>query len=93
MIEDLQLKYTLRESSNESLCECFINNLLRLDMWKKYEESFESVWVSSSFKGAFAANNNLVPILMHIQNHESWVRVSKRVKNRLKGIAITGWSR
>ena len=45
------------------------------------------------FLGALAANNNLVPLTMHIKNHESWLRVSQKVKNKIAGVAMTGWSR
>ncbi|XP_057289850.1 hexosaminidase D-like isoform X2 [Hydractinia symbiolongicarpus] len=63
------------------------------DMWIKYAEAFDKIWVASSYKGALAANNNLVPITMHIKNHESWLRIIKKIKNKVTGVALTGWAR
>ena len=63
------------------------------DMWLKYGTAFDSIWVASSFKGAIAADNDLVPIMMHMKNHESWIRIMKKIKNKIIGVALTGWAR
>lgn len=62
-------------------------------MWTNYEKAFESVWIASSFKGALAADNNLVPIPLHVQNHVSWMNLINKINLRIEGVALTGWSR
>jgi len=69
------------------------NSQLPPSLWSKYSEAFDGLWLASSFKGAYSAINNLAPISMHIKNHESWLELTKHIKNKIKGIAITGWSR
>lgn len=66
-------------------------------MWRRYGSVFEEVWIASSFKGSSGPTCDLVPIQHHINNHLSWINLINsfdiELKSKVKGIAVTGWSR
>ena len=66
-------------------------------MWQRYGSVFEEIWVASSFKGSSGPTCDLVPIQHHVNNHLSWINLIESfdidLKSKVKGIAVTGWSR
>jgi len=70
---------------------------LPADIWDRYSQIFDAVWVASAFKGATGPNQYVTDIAYHIENHVSWLSVvekeAKRFRNGVNGIAITGWQR
>ena len=66
-------------------------------MWRRYGSVFEEIWIASSFKGSSGPTCDLVPVQHHINNHLSWINLIEsfdiELKSKVKGIAVTGWSR
>lgn len=67
------------------------------DMWDRYAQAFDTVWVASAFKGATGPNQYVTEIAYHIENHLAWLSVvekeAPKFKNGFHGIALTGWQR
>ena len=66
------------------------------DLWDRYSQSFQRIWLASSFKGALKPWSNFVPTQQHLDNHLSWLKIVSRLKGKgmnVLGIALTGWSR
>lgn len=64
-------------------------------VWRQYDTMFNELWIASAFKGA-TSNLELMPnITMHYNNQLSWLKIISNFKNplKIKGIAMTGWSR
>jgi len=79
---------------------CYVDSLesqFPEGMWRRYGAVFEEIWVASSFKGSSGPTCDLVPIQHHINNHISWLNLvesfNNDLKSKIKGIAVTGWSR
>lgn len=80
------------EGSDSSWCL-----LLLIELWNRYSEVFDSIWVASAFKGATGPCMFATDIAHHVENHKSWLTVvcaviSPRFKS-FRGYAVTGWSR
>lgn len=65
------------------------------DMTKYSQAGFPGIWVASGFKGAAGAVVQMPQYNLHLGNNIDWVRVSTEFndKEKLRGIAITGWQR
>ncbi|XP_065199818.1 hexosaminidase D-like [Planococcus citri] len=69
---------------------------LGTDLWEKYSDVFEKIWVASAFKGATGSCQILPIVGHHLSNHEKWLDVVAKIRSKFKsvrGIALTGWSR
>ena len=66
------------------------------DLWDKYTNNFEALWVASAYKGATGPCMNVTDIDYHVGNHISWL---KEIQNKqlnqkgLQGVCMTGWQR
>ena len=61
-----------------------------------YAAGFKTMWVASAFKGASRPGNELVDTTYRAENHVSWLKLIRQMKNQgvnVSGIALTGWSR
>ena len=68
------------------------------DIWNKYLNVFNAIWVASAFKGATGSNQVVTDIQYHMQNHMAWMSFVDQYKNtvyqsKFKGIMLTGWQR
>lgn len=65
-------------------------------MWRKYSHVFPNIWIASVYKGA-SGSCQLLPIaFQHVSNHEHWLQIVVGLVDRfrkIRGIALTGWSR
>lgn len=68
---------------------------VKRDVWEIYENIFKEIWVASAFKGATQHLELMPNTTKHYQNQLSWLRTIASLKNpmKIKGIALTGWSR
>lgn len=66
-------------------------------MWQRYADVFDEIWVASSYKGSSGPCCDMVPIQHHLNNHLSWLalidNLDPEISDKIKGIALTGWSR
>ena len=68
------------------------------DVWNKYLNVFDSLWVASAFKGATGPDKQMPDIAYHLENHRSWMNLVASYKDtahfaKFKGIMLTGWQR
>lgn len=72
-----------------------VHGELGYDLFDKYANVFDTLWFASAFKGATGSNQYLTPVSHHVANHESWMKIYLKYKERVSigGIFITGWQR
>ena len=65
------------------------------DMYKRFSDAFDEIWVATAFKGADKTTTNFVPIKNRVENHISWLKTVSTFPPSLKvtGMTLTGWSR
>jgi len=68
------------------------------DIWNKYLNVFDSLWVASAFKGATGPDKQIPDIAYHLENHRSWMNLVASYRDtahfaKFKGIMLTGWQR
>ena len=70
------------------------------DIWSKYVNVFDCIWVASAFKGATGSDQVVTNIRHHMQNHQSWMDFVSQYRQRgaaasskFQGIMMTGWQR
>ena len=68
---------------------------LRNELWERYHDAFNGVWVASAFKGASSPDSYITNISDRLNNHKEWMEVVDMYKSTIsfKGIALTGWQR
>ena len=80
---------------------CYLSDIserLPGSVWSSYAQVFGSVWIASAFKGATGARQHFTNVSYHLANHQAWLETLRNVQSRhpslrLKGWAMTGWSR
>lgn len=74
-----------------------LTNQFPVNMWGRYGDVFDEIWIASSFKGSSGPVCDMVPIQHHVNNHLSWLSLieslDSNIKNKINGLAVTGWSR
>ena len=74
-----------------------ISNYFPKDMFSRFGQVFDNIWVASSFKGSSGPTADFVPLEHHVANHLSWLQLISNLPEttrcKISGIAITGWSR
>ncbi|MCL4144018.1 UNVERIFIED_CONTAM: hypothetical protein GTU68_062600 [Idotea baltica] len=65
------------------------------EIWEKYGEVFNGIWVAGAFKGAALPDSFLSDINERLINTKEWIEVLNLYKGNIafKGIALTGWQR
>ena len=68
------------------------------EVWTKYLNVFDSLWVASAFKGATGPDKQLPDLAYHLENHRAWMNLVSSYRDtpqfkKFKGIMLTGWQR
>ncbi|XP_003738378.1 hexosaminidase D [Galendromus occidentalis] len=66
------------------------------DLIEKYSQAnFAGIWVASAFKGVAGPSEQMPQYTLHLNNNIDWLKVASSLENKVKlrGIALTGWSR
>ncbi|KAB7496064.1 Hexosaminidase D [Armadillidium nasatum] len=68
---------------------------IRNDIWEKYSEVFNGIWVAGAFKGAAQPDSFLTDINERLNNNKEWMDVLNLYKGNIpfRGIVLTGWQR
>ena len=51
-------------------------------LWQRLTAAGVDVWGASAFKGASEPNAVWVPVVKHLSNHNSWLRIAEEVRRR-----------
>ena len=68
---------------------------MRMDVWEKYMENFNGIWIASAFKGASHPDSFITNINERLANHKEWMELVDTYKSIVpfRGIVLTGWQR
>jgi len=69
-----------------------------VDIWQRYMQVFDGLWVASAFKGATGPVAIATDIGYHVENHKEWLNVVNSAirpiaSNKFRGFTLTGWQR
>ncbi|XP_028412708.1 hexosaminidase D-like [Dendronephthya gigantea] len=74
-----------------------IGNYFPQEMFSRFSQVFDNIWVASSYKGSSGPTADFVPLEHHVANHLSWLQLISNLPEttrcKISGIALTGWSR
>lgn len=72
-----------------------VTERIHTSVWKNYEKLFPEIWIASAFKGATHQLELIPNANKHYLNQLSWLNMISKLSNpsKIRGIALTGWSR
>lgn len=66
-------------------------------VWDRFEETFNTSWGASAFKGAHGPTLAAPPIRRHLDNTLNWLELmateDSKYKEGFRGLVVTGWQR
>lgn len=74
-----------------------VESYFSAELFSKYGETFEKIWIATAFKGASGELTTITNIDQRYNNHVAWLNVMLKKVNggilKFEGVALTGWSR